>query len=42
MSMVDIDDVLFIQGRLDEDYMRHWAERLHALAKLEEALARRL
>ncbi len=41
-DLVDIDDVLFIQGSLDEDYMRRWAERLHVLAELEDALARRL
>ncbi len=41
-DLVDIDDVLFVQGSLDEEYLRHWAERLDVLAELEEALARRL
>ena len=42
-DFVDIDDVLFVQGSLDEEYLAtHWAERLDVLAELEEALARRL
>jgi len=39
-DLVDVGDVLFIQGSLDEDYMRCWAARLHVLAELEKALAR--
>jgi hypothetical protein len=34
----DIIDVLFMQGQLDEAYLRHWAERLGVLDKLEQAL----
>ena len=34
----DIQDVLFMQGELDREYMRHWATRLGALENLEEAL----
>ncbi len=41
-DLVDIDDVLFIQGSLDEDYMRRWGEKLHVLSELDRALARRL
>lgn len=36
---LDVADVLFIQGRLDEDYMRLWADRLGVAAELEAALA---
>lgn len=38
---VDIADVLFIQGQLDELYLRHWAGRLGVLPALEEALSAR-
>jgi hypothetical protein len=40
-DLADVGDVLFMQGSLDEDYMRHWAEKLHVLPALEEALSRR-
>jgi len=36
----DIQDVLFMQGELDRDYMRDWAERLGILAQLNQALAK--
>ena len=36
----DVLDVLFMQGELDRDYMKHWAERLGVLENLEEALAK--
>ena len=39
-DLVDVGDVLFIQGRLDEDYLYRWAARLHVLAELKQALAR--
>ena len=35
----DIGDVLFMQGQLDETYMRHWAKELGVEAQLEKALA---
>ncbi len=34
----DVMDVLFMQGQLDEDYMRHWAKELGVLDKLEQVL----
>jgi predicted nucleotidyltransferase len=34
----DIQDVLFMQGELDREYMRQWAERLGASRVLEESL----
>ncbi len=37
---IDIQDVLFMQGKLDRDYMRHWAEQLGVLSNLEEALTK--
>jgi hypothetical protein len=38
-DIADIGDVLFTQGELDETYMRHWADQLGVLRKLEEILA---
>ena len=35
---VDVADVLFIQGHLDQSYMRSWAKVLNVAAKLEQAL----
>jgi hypothetical protein len=35
-------DVLFMQGQLDVQYMRHWAAELGICSKLEKALAERL
>ncbi len=40
-DMIDVQDVLFMQGTLDEAYMRRWAEPLGVAEKLEEALASR-
>jgi len=37
---IDVQDVLFMQGELDRDYMRHWAERLGVLENLEMALGK--
>ena len=34
----DVVDILFMQGQLDEAYLRHWAERLGILEKLEQVL----
>lgn len=34
----DVLDILFTQGRLDEGYLRHWAQKLGVLDKLEQAL----
>lgn len=34
----DIQDVLFMQGELDREYISHWAERLGASQTLEESL----
>jgi len=33
---IDIADVLFTQGQLDEAYMKHWAERLGVSDRLEK------
>jgi predicted nucleotidyltransferase len=38
-DMIDVADVLFMQGQLDENYMRQWAQRLGVLDSLERALA---
>ena len=35
----DIADILFMQGQLDEGYMRHWAKELSISDRLEHALA---
>jgi hypothetical protein len=35
---LDAIDVLFTQGQLDEQYMRHWAKELGVLDKLEQVL----
>jgi hypothetical protein len=35
----DVSDVLFVQGQLDEGYMRHWASRLAITDRLENALS---
>ena len=37
-DLVDIQDILFTQGQLDEAYMRHWAGTLGVSEKLEAAL----
>jgi hypothetical protein len=38
----DIGDILFTQGKLDEAYMREWAERLGVRGQLERVLAQPL
>jgi hypothetical protein len=38
-DLIDVTDVLFMQGTLDEAYMRQWADRLGARDSLENALA---
>jgi hypothetical protein len=38
-DVADIGDVLFTQGQLDRDYLRHWAAALGVSARLDEALA---
>jgi hypothetical protein len=38
-DIADIGDVLFTQGRLDEDYLRQWAATLGVSTRLDEALA---
>ena len=37
-DLVDIQDILFTQGQLDEGYMRRWAGTLGVAEKLEAAL----
>lgn len=39
-DLVDVADVLFIQGQLDVSYMQRWAQRLGILDSLEQALRR--
>lgn len=39
-DMGDIEDVRFIQGDMDEAYMRYWAERLGVSSELEDVLAK--
>jgi hypothetical protein len=37
-DLADVGDVVFIQGRLDESYLRHWAASLGVLDALERVL----
>lgn len=37
----DVADVLFVQGQLDESYMRHWAHQLDITDRLNTALVTR-
>lgn len=37
-DLIDISDILFIQGQLDENYLRHWAMVLGVSAALEKSL----
>ena len=39
-DLADVGDVLFMQGQLDESYLRRWAAALGVAARLQEALAR--
>jgi len=40
-DLLDIQDVLFTQGEIDEPYLRRWAGPLGVEAKLDEVLAAR-
>ena len=40
-DLIDVADLLFIQGPLDEGYLRQWSKQLGVLAMLEEKLANR-
>ena len=40
-DMIDVADLLFIQGDLDEKYMKHWGARLRILEALEHQLNHR-
>jgi hypothetical protein len=39
-DLVDVNDVLFIQGTLDEDYLRRWARQLDIEPALDDAFRR--
>lgn len=38
-DLLDVKDILFVQGQLDEAYMRRWAGPLGIAKQLEDALA---
>lgn len=38
-DLVDVADVRFVQGNLDETYMRHWAAELGIADRLEKTLS---
>lgn len=38
-DLVDVVDVLFVQGQLDEDYLQHWASVLQVSDRLDQVLA---
>ena len=40
-DLLDIKDILFMQGQLDEGYMRRWAAPLGVSEQLEQALTER-
>ncbi len=40
-DLLDTKDILFMQGQLDEGYMRRWAVPLGVSEQLEQALAER-
>mgnify|MGYP006275591705 CR=1 FL=1 len=40
-DLIDVQDILFTQGALDEPYLRRWAGPLGVEAKLDEVLAAR-
>jgi hypothetical protein len=40
-DILDIKDIVFMQGQLDEGYMRRWAAPLGVSEQLEQALAER-
>ena len=37
-DLLDVTDILFVQGQLDEEYMKHWAQRLGIPERLQNAL----
>ena len=37
-DLIDVQDILFTQGDLDESYLHHWAKELDVLPKLKNAL----
>lgn len=37
-DLVDVGDILFVQGQLDEGYLRHWARQLGVSDALNKAL----
>lgn len=37
-DLIDVGDILFVQGRLDESYMRKWADELGVRQQLEASL----
>lgn len=37
-DLIDVQDILFTQGQLDETYLRRWAAALGVTERLEEAL----
>lgn len=37
-DLIDVTDVIFVQGQLDETYLRHWADILSITDRLEAAL----
>ena len=41
-DLIDVADVFFTQGQLDEKYMRHWAEKLGVEQELTRALSTKL
>jgi hypothetical protein len=38
-DLLDVGDVLFMQGQLDVEYLRRWAQKLGIKAQLEKSLA---
>jgi hypothetical protein len=38
-DLADVADILFLHGPLDEQYLRHWADRLKIRAELEKVLS---
>jgi predicted nucleotidyltransferase len=37
-DLADVLDILFIQGRVDEEYLRHWASKIGVAEQLEQLL----
>lgn len=38
-DVIDVQDILLVQGQLDVEYMRTWADVLDIRERLDEALA---